>query len=575
MTPQQRRAAGRRRAWGRGPVILPFERLESRQLLTTSTAASAPSPPLPDLVGADFATAHNLNWGDTFQAVGTILNQGDAATTIPFNVAVYASTATTINADSVPLGTITIPAGLGPHQTSSFDQTFSLPATQIPNYDSSSPIYIDLFINGNKAVTESNYRNNEGVGQGFDSSPIVIVPEQPSLLVGSTFGVTPGTATWGQTITVTAQIRNNAQGDAPASRAKIVLTPSGLDPGSAYDFTVGYLDVPAIPAWQTVNVQGQITLPATAPSSLASNTQFTLSMAQDADYVTDPIYPHVATQGAGLDLTPITITAPASTPSATTSSSSTTSSSTPSSTPTPTPTPALPNVAPSAVAVTSKAVYWGYNFQVGATFQNLGQSDAPAMEVMYLLTGSGGSLASAVFLGETTLPPLAKGATEVVSQTVHLPSVLPNGVTIPSSSIGRIAVLVDPDHSIDQTLRSNSLAESGPVTLRVLGTDGSSTVPTSPPIGTTLGQPQPAGSIQSTTTTSTAQVASAVAASASAKAARQGHTATLHRQTKPKRQSITSRIEHQLMVFPRNVRNFLNNVVGNSTKSKPKKKAKG
>ena len=191
---------------------------------------------------------------------------------------------------------VTIPAGLGPNQTANFDQNFSLPATAIPNYSSANPIYIDLFINPNKAVTESNYKNNEGVGQGFDSSPIVIVPEEPSLLVGSSFSINPTSTTWGQTITVTAQIRNNAQGNAPASRAKIVLTPSGLSPGSPYDFTVGYLNVPAIPAWQTINVQQQITLPATPPSSLVGDTQFTLSMAQDADYVTDPIYPHSPTR---------------------------------------------------------------------------------------------------------------------------------------------------------------------------------------------------------------------------------------------------------------------------------------
>src|SRR5262249_5061857 len=126
-------------------------------------------------------------------------------------------------------------------------------------------------------------------------------------------------------------------------------------------------------------------------------------------------------------------------------------------------------------------------------------------------------------------------------------------------------------HVVDQTLRSNALAESAPLTLRVLGTDGSSTVPTSPPIGTTLGQPRPAGSIQSTTTTA----AAAVAASPKGKAARQGHSLKLHRQVPPKRQSITSRIEHQLRVFPSNLHNFFNNVVGNSTKSKTKKKAKG
>jgi hypothetical protein len=565
MTPQQRRAAGRRRAWGRGPIILRFERLEGRQLLTAATPTATAPQPLPDLVGADFATPHSLNWGDTFQAIGTILNQGKAATTSPFNIAVYAATGTTIDTDSVPLGTISIPAGLGPGQTSSFDQTFSLPATPIPNYNSSNPIYIDLFINGNKAVTESNYRNNEGVGQGFDSSPIVIVPEQPSLLIGSSIGVTPGSVTWGQTISVTAQIRNNAQGDAPPSRAKVVLTPSGINPGSAYDFTIGYINIPAIPAWQTINVQAQIALPASAPSALASNTQFTLSMAQDADYVTDPIYPHVASQGAGLDATPITITA---NPSATSPSSS---SSSPSSAPA---TPALPNVAPSNVVVTSQAVYWGYNFQVSATFQNLGQADAPPMEAMYLLTGTGGSLANGVFLGEVTLPALAPGASQTLNQTVHLPAVLPSGVSIPSLSTGRIAVLVDPDHAVDQTLRSNALAESAPLTLRVLGTNGTSTVPTSPPIGTSLGQPQPAGAIQTAKSATSTTPAAAVPASAKGKAARQGHTLKLHRQVAPKRQSITSRIEHQLKVFPSNLHNFFNSVVGNSTKPKPKPKPK-
>src|SRR4051812_14450073 len=63
MPSQKRRAAGRRRAWGRGPIILRFESLEGRQLLT------APPKPLPDLVGAVFATTHNLDWGSSFHAV--------------------------------------------------------------------------------------------------------------------------------------------------------------------------------------------------------------------------------------------------------------------------------------------------------------------------------------------------------------------------------------------------------------------------------------------------------------------------------------------------------------------------
>src|SRR4051794_764384 len=140
MPSQKRRAAGRRRAWGRGPIILRFESLEGRQLLTT------PPKPLPDLVGAVFATTHSLDWGDTFHAVGTILNQGNAPADGEFNVEVFASTTPSINANSVPLGEVTIPAGLGPDQSSKFDQVFSLPPTPIPNYNAGDPIYIALWV---------------------------------------------------------------------------------------------------------------------------------------------------------------------------------------------------------------------------------------------------------------------------------------------------------------------------------------------------------------------------------------------------------------------------------------------
>src|SRR5262249_24100962 len=149
----------------------------------------------------------------------------------------------------------------------------------------------------------------------YDISPVTIIPEEPSLLVGSSLGATPTQTSWGQTVTVTAQIRNNAQGDAPPTRARMILTPSGLNPGSAYDYTIGYMNVPAIQAYQTVNLSQQITLPAAPPSSLSGNTQFTLSLAQDTDFVTDPMYPHLPTQGSGLDMTPIAIAANSTPPS--------------------------------------------------------------------------------------------------------------------------------------------------------------------------------------------------------------------------------------------------------------------
>jgi hypothetical protein len=514
-------------------------------LLTT------PPQALPDLVGATFDTAHSRNWGDSFNAVGTILNQGNATTTGSFNVEVFASTTPTITSESVPLGQVTIPAGLGPHQSAQFNQIFTLPPTPIPNYNNGNPIYIDLFINPNKQVVESNYHNNAGVGAGYDVSPIQITPTQPSLLVGSSLGVTPTAANWGQTITVTAQVRNNAQGDAPPTRARIALTPTGLNPGSAYDYTIGYLNIPTVPAWQTVNVSQQITLPAAPPSSLANQSQFTLSMAQDANFVTNPISPHVANQGAGLDMTPITITSTSSTPA--------------------TPTE-LPDMAPSNVVPSAKTVFWGYNFQVSTTIQNLGQAVTGPFNVRLLMTGSDGSLAHAIYLGEATIPGLQPNTSQQLTQTVHLPNELPNGVSLSSVAVGRIAVLVDPDQAVDQALRSNDLAESGPVVLRVLGSDGSSTVPTSPAIGTTLGQPQPAGTIQTSTaavtttppsaaaTPPTASLANARARASTARAARAANLKLL-RHAPAHHQSLTSKVEHQLKIFPTNVKNFVKDVI--------------
>ena len=75
---------------------------------------------------------------------------------------------------------------------------------------------------------------------------------------------------------------------------------------------------------------------------------------------------------------------------------------------------------------------------------------------------------------------LAPGATTYVSQTDTLPLRLPASVTLSSLGAGRIAVIVDPENIINETFKNNNTAESGPVTLRLMGTDGSSYVPNLP-----------------------------------------------------------------------------------------------
>ena len=53
-------------------------------------------------------------------------------------------------------------------------------------------------------------------------------------------------------------------------------------------------------------------------------------------------------------------------------------------------------------------------------------------------------------------------------------------MTLSSLGVGRIAVIVDPENVINESFKNNNTAESGPVTLRLMGTDGSSYVPNLP-----------------------------------------------------------------------------------------------
>ena len=426
MSSHERRAAARRRAWGRGPIILRFEPLEGRQLLSVT-----PKPRLPDLVGDSLTTPSTIDWGQSFQANGDILNQGNAPVNVPFNVELFVSSTPNIGPTSLSLGEITIPAGFGAGQDDTFTANLTMPATPIPGAADDQPVYIQMWTDPENVVTESNENNNHGVGAGYDTTAMTITPPLAANLVGTTFTIDPQQAYWGTPITVTAQVQNNAQGDAPATRAKLVLTPAGAQPGGASDFTIGYLDLPAIPAWGTINFSQQIELPATPPSVLAGASNFTLSMVQDADYVTNILFPHEATQGLGLDQAQIAI-AP-----------------NPNGAATPAP---LPDIAADSVQITDTTLNWGQTFQVTTGVDNLGPGVAGPFDVRFLLTGPDGSLVNSIYLGDVEINGLGRNLHQDIDATLQLPNRLPNGLTIPGVTTGRIAMVVDPDNTFDETI---------------------------------------------------------------------------------------------------------------------------
>ncbi len=456
MPSQDRRAAGRRRAWGRGPIILRFESLEHRALLSLSSS-------LPDLVNSSLITSTSVSdWNESVEVEGLVKNQGLTTTTAPFEVALYASPVKGLDKYSLQIGQVMIPAGLTPGQSVPYQTTVQLPSTPIPYVSSSGgTLFITAVVNPTRTVAESNYKNDEDVGPPYDAAPILIQAPIPADLVGTTFAVTPTTATWGSTITVTAQITNQSAGPSPQTRALIALTPQGLNYGATTTVGIGNIEVPPLGAYQTINLVQNITLPAVAPVPLTNYTNFGLTMTQDADYVTNDTYPHEPDQGVGLDQTALSITT------------------NPTSTATLGP---LADLAASSVVLSKTSLTWGASFQVTTEVQNLGLGGAGQFLVRFLLTGQGGSLNDAIFLGDATIPSLGAGMTQPLIQTLQLPTRLPAGVTLNSVGYARIAVIVDPENVVNESIYGNQAALSAPFIVRLPG--NASTVPTTQSAGT-------------------------------------------------------------------------------------------
>jgi len=456
MLSQDRRAAGRRRAWGRGPIILRFDSLERRALLTLA-------PGLPDLVNSSLITSTTVSdWQGNVEVEGLVRNQGGSTTTAPFEVALYASPVKGIDKYSVPIGQVMIPAGLVPGQSIPYQTSVDLPSTPLPEVSSSGgTLYITAVVNPTRTVAESNYKNDLDVGPPYDAAPLLIQPPIPANLVGTTFAVTPATATWGSTITVTAQITNQSAGPSPQTRALITLTPQGLNYGGTSTVGIGNIDVPPLGAYQTVNLVQNITLPAVAPVPLTNYTNFGLTMTQDADYLTNDLYPHEPDQGVGLDQTAISIT---------TSATSTATLG------------PIPDLAASSVLVSKSTLAWGSSFTVTTEVQNLGLGNAGSFLVRFLLTGQSGSSNDAIFLGDATIPALAAGFSQPLTQTLQLPTRLPAGVTLNNVGYARIAVIVDAENVINESIYGNQDALSAPFIVRLPG--NAATVPTTQTAGT-------------------------------------------------------------------------------------------
>jgi len=470
---------------------------------------------LPDLVASSFVVSPKADWGDPVTATGQITNQGRATVSVPFNVRIYASSTTAHGRTGVKLGEVTVSGDLAPGQSVPFTTTLRLPSAPVPGMKPNDPMKISLDVDPDRHVREQSKRNNRSLGRNLDSAVVQIAPQQPASLVSTAAGVYPTTTQWGQSLAVASQISNKSYGGAPASRVQVILTPVGASPGNGADVTIGSIEVPPLLAWSTVNVENHFDLPTTPPPGFENYSQYTVSLLPDADYVTNLVYPHLPIGGVGIDQIPVTINVPAGT--------------------TITPTAKLPDLATSSVTVRPTTLHWGQTFQVETLVQNLGSVDPGPFRVRFILIGPGtGGAAQGFFLGDTLVSSLAPGQIANVNHSLSLPSRLPAGVTVSSLSTGKIAVIVDPENSIGETFDNNNVASSAPLTLKVLGTDGSSTVPNLP-------QPWQLLAVNATTTAANAPSATTTTAN--------GRTRRLFR----KQPQQETGIVHELSVFPQKV----------------------
>lgn len=440
---ERRRTTARRRAWGRGPAILRFEPLEGRLLLTAG--------PAPDLVAAALHAPGNMDWGDSFHLTGTIKNQGDAIATAGFRVDVFASTDPTASADDQYLGSVDLPPGLTAGASTTFDKELQLPASAFAGLKSPS-FYLTLRVDSQGAVAESNEANNVGFGVGANATVINITPRQTAALVATGFAVDPGSTTWGSLVTATVGLHNSGAGDAPATRARIVLTPYGEAPGGSNDVTIGSVDVPAVASLQDVVASKAITLPASPPTPLASGSQFIVSVVLDADHqttlATTPAHLGFDIDGAILQI--------ANGPAALTADQK-------------------PDLIVSSIQGPGQPLRWGQAFNVATTVQNTGKADVGSFKVRYLFVDDNAPNTPPLALADADLPGLKSGFAQDLVQTVRFPGKLPDRLTAGGVS-GHVVVWADPENDVDESSETNNVLETAPLILNLIGTDGS-TIP--------------------------------------------------------------------------------------------------
>lgn len=442
-----------------------FEGLEDRQLLATAASGNA------DLLALGFQAPAQVDWGQAATFRGTIANLGSGTSPAGSVADVYLVPPSGNSAGAVRVGSIALAEPIAPGQTVPFQQDLTLPRTPAPGGDGPGWTF-HLKVDPQNAVAELNEANNSGQGQGIDIAPTTLAATPRGNLVTSSFGVSSTSLQWGGSVSLTTLIKNQGGGDAPATRARVVLTPADSAPGRTSDVTIGEIAIPAIAGGQGYQAIANVTLPAAPPGVLQGKTAFNLWVVPDADHQAQDYVNAATTLINGGNAVGVQITPQSGTPGGAD--------------------PNRPNLGISKIKTPTAPVFWGQGMQAIVTLANTGPVDSGATKVQFLLVDPN-SPNTAIVLGTASVANVPAGKTVDVNQNLVLPIRMPGGVLPQGSMKGILAVQVDPENKIDELKENDNLGNSPAITLAVRASDVPATNNPQQPGSPGTGNPQKPG----------------------------------------------------------------------------------
>ncbi|HMO85361.1 MAG TPA: CARDB domain-containing protein, partial [Lacipirellulaceae bacterium] len=242
-------------------------------------------PPTIDLRGLSCLAPTTIDWGETFDVLGQVHNAGRLAATTDFLQQFFLSPdAVWGDGDEIFLGQYMhkadVPAlGVGP----SFLASLTMPSAPPAGFGGGGPFYLGMTTDAFNQVPEENETNNYpgAIGLGFDYDSFVL-PAYADML-GAVVSV-PAAIGWGQSFTVTAQVRNAGTANVTTDFRQQFFLGADLVWGNGEERFLGdFLHVSDVAASGVgASFQATLTLPATPPAGFVGNGPFYIGMTTDA-----------------------------------------------------------------------------------------------------------------------------------------------------------------------------------------------------------------------------------------------------------------------------------------------------